>query len=367
MAKTADGDDKGDERFGRWKVVGSVVTFVIAVLGAITGTVSFIGQQDVQVRVGPAEHRPFERSGAVKVAVVNGSYRSVRIVGGEMLFNGRPFAPVAKVLPDARVLSDPRQSSWDIWSSGREPPFAIEGGASFAGAIMWHNENRALYDRMRRTSARVADAQQRVDTLRAWDDPDPASRAELVRAQKIASTPLKLTLRLDFEPGGTRTVPVAVVLDSPSSRPGGWYAEVLLKHGRIQAMTVTKLDEVPVIATLQLWPVGTRTGSRRVTRPLAVPYESNFGSHRDSPTSRYLERRRASGRFPLGSLPAGRYAWALLSGGKLQEAGTLITPCLALRRRNGQIEPAMISDTTDAENCSPSEQWHLRKDYYGPM
>jgi hypothetical protein len=351
-------------KFRGWKAAGAFATFVIAVVGAVTGTISFFGQREVRVRLIPRAYEPVQRQGALRIGVVNGSYRGVSIVDGTVLFNGRAFARIIKVLPSAGLLSDETRSSADLLSAGQELPFAIAAGESLAGAVLWQVDDQGVYRTLKQATTAIANAKERItygiglpvvvpgesgaSKRKTLERIRVAQAREFADAKKIARRHLMLTVRVEFEPGGNRSIEVPIDVE-PFARPAaGWRASMVLDKGVITTITATQPGRpVPVIATLRLWSADSASSIRRITRPVlpAVISSANAGA--------------ASARFPLGRLRRGRYAWAVTVGSNVEQAGILVTPCL--QSKDGDFtRVGKTSQTVKNDLCSPGAQDFLR-------
>jgi hypothetical protein len=353
-------------KFRGWKASGAFATFVIAVVGAVTGTISFFGQREVRVRLIPRAYEPVQRQGALRIGVVNGSYRGVSIVDGTVLFHGRAFAKIIKVLPSAGLLSDTSRSNADLLSAGQELPFAIAAGASLAGAVLWQVDDQSVYRTLKQATTAIADAKERIpygielpvavpggsaaSKRKAFESVRAQQVRELADAKKIARRHLTLTVRAQFEPGGTRSIEVPIDVEPFATPSAGWRVRVVLEKGFITAITARQpRPPIPVIATLRLWSADSPSTVRRITRPVLPPPSP--------PTSE--EARAISARFPLGHLRKGRYTWAVMVGQIVKQAGVLVTPCL--QAKDGKIPRAVrTSQTINPDRCSPGFQEFLR-------
>jgi hypothetical protein len=353
-------------KFKGWKATGAFATFVIAVVGAVTGTISFFGQREVRVRLIPRAYEPVQRQGALKIGVVNGSYRGVNIVDGTVLFHGRAFAKIIKVLPSAALLSDTSRSNADLLSAGQELPFAIAAGESLAGAVLWQVDDQSVYRTLKQATTAIADAKERIpygiELPAAVPRGSAASKRkalemfraqqvrELADAKKIARRHLRLTVRAQFEPGGTRSIEVPINVEPFVTPSAGWRVRVVLEKGFITAITARQpRPPIPVIATLRLWSADSPSPVRRITRPVlppSIPFTSE-------------KAQAITARFPLGHLRKGRYTWAVMVGQKVKQAGVLVTPCL--QAKGGAIgRVGKTTQTVEPDRCSPDLQYVLR-------
>ena len=169
------------------KATGAVVTLLIAILGAVTGTLSYLRGQNVSVAVTRAAYLPNQRPHVVIVGVTNTGTRSASIVGGSLSLNGRNFARIRSVLVDTRRITDRQLSNGDLLASGTPLPFPLPAGASLAGALLWDVTDRATYLRVAYPASRRAH-NQRVEldlTLAPGGESALASRSKRVSVWDI--------------------------------------------------------------------------------------------------------------------------------------------------------------------------------------
>lgn len=121
-----------------FKEVGvPAITLVIAVLGAVTGTISFIRSQDVSVTIVRATYQPQVRPHVLTIAAINNSFRATNITGGWLSLNGQKFAQITRVLPDPKVLTNANLSSRDLARWAAQVPYSIAAQGTFDGALVW--------------------------------------------------------------------------------------------------------------------------------------------------------------------------------------------------------------------------------------
>jgi hypothetical protein len=272
----------------RASVVG--ITLAIALLGAITGTLSWLDQREVAIRLS-AGPWPAAEGSPVDATIVNKSRRTVTLTEGQLLLDGHIVGTVRALIPDgavpARLLPRAEQLR-----RARFLPVSLEPDEIFAGIVAWRT----------RGPEKVAS---RLDV--AGD--------RSLNGRRVA-VPLHVMLRLDFDPGGHRTLKLRAVRPRLFNEPtlGSPQFLWLVRHRQVIAFIVrTAVGDAAALATLRVWRIGGVRPVRTITRP--------FGGEVDSG-------------FPLRSLPRGKYIWALTYGSKTA-AGDLETPCHPSERFRG--------------------------------
>lgn len=287
----------------RIKAAAAVVTFLIAVAGAIFGGISFSSAQRIRVSITP-RYIEAQRPGTYRVGIVNSSARAVNMVAGEVLVDGQVLADISQVLPLVADNFDLRTAA-ELQQQARELPYSVGVGESIAGTITFAPRFGMSDDNDPRLN-------ERIELLygKAKDNPvDPGERVKL---------------RLRFEPGGERTEIVRFAAGGHSGRFNdvdhlpGWTTWINLTKGR-WVFRAGGPGDVPALATLRLWrgaDGGTPLLSR--TRPLIVGW-----TH-----------------FPLPPLKRGAYFWALASASRVVAVGDFAIPC------KGAFEQRLIQPDT---------------------
>jgi hypothetical protein len=328
-----------------WKAFAGFLTFVIAVIGAVTGTISFFDQREVRVRLIAGTYEPDVRSSALRIGVVNDSSRGVSIVDGGVFFNGQLLGKINRVLPNTRLLSDAMHSTSDVISAARELPFAIAAGESIAGAVLWQLDDW-IYSELKKEMSAISYADHIVYLFGPRGHLNtPTQKGMVARARKVAQTQLKLRIEVRFEPGGIQSIEVPVNRDAVPRRSSAWKVRMVLRRGLIKKIVARKHEPSgPVIATLRVWHADSTSLVRRTTRPVVTSDWYGFGSVSA-----------VSVRFPLNGLRRGRYAWAIMVGARVVQTGIFVTPCLQARVGSGFVARLRwISGTVDAFECSPA-------------
>jgi len=265
-------------------VTGSVVTLLIAIVGAVTGTISFVRSARVAIVLAATGPYTGVHQGArdLGVSIVNTSSQKVNLVRGTVLFRGHPMGVVTGVLSPKQPL-----------------PYTVDAGGSFAGAITWRISNAAL--------AR--------DMLSQWRHNAKATG---------------LRLRLDFIPGGTKYVDVTVAavpsfetFEAPSPVPvvlaptlytagSDWGAGFAINsQRRVLGVDVFTLPR-PYVLTLRIWrPLGGRVIASSQAPVVEQPVPGGM----------------SDALLPVGRLPRGTYAFAVSDGGNVVVTGDFAIPC----------------------------------------
>jgi hypothetical protein len=274
------------------KTGGAVVTFVIALVGAVLGGVSFFNEQRIKVNV-TAAFTERQRAWTYQLGIVNSSARAVNIVSGEVFVDDQLVGNVEAILPFVTDVADLRTEA-ELQEAALELPYSVGAGASIAGTVM--------YD----TVFPPADVniKQWERTVNLVNDPEAAGR---------------IRLRLKFEPGGEENVTVRFVntgrlvpfLDV--DHLPGWHSWIDLKphRGIRPVFKAGGPGDAPALATLQLW------RSKRDGRPFFT---------RSQPLIRGWTE------FPLPALKRGAYVWALMSASKVVAVGEFAIPCKGEKR-----------------------------------
>lgn len=262
-----------------------MVTFLLAVLGAYTGTAAWLDQRRVSVRVTPAPYPAATQAEPIEAAVVNRSQRSVALTSGRVLLEGEDVGEVTALRTELPL-------GWrflvrrEVFDGARPLPVTLEPGTSTTAALVWDT-----------TSERASElVERRMDV--PFDDADD-ERAPRRRV------PLRMELELRLDPGGTKTSPVTVVRPRSVSalQLSSPHMDAIVRNRRVTGLQATgALPEG--VATLRIWDSRAAAPVRVVNRPI-----SGRGT-----------------RFPFDVLPRGRYSWAL----EMRDdafTGEFVSPC----------------------------------------
>jgi hypothetical protein len=274
---------EGDPLRRRAKAVAAVTTFAIALAGFTFGAINFFGQQRITVAVTPV-YRNFDYPHALQLGIVNTSARSVSITSGEVLVDGVVVGVLERILPFALKENEFRNLA-EIEEAAQDLPYTIEAGRSLAGT--------ALYD--------------------ASLPSDPELRATFndVLTGDVQPPEERVELRLDFEPGGSRTAPVRypssgrLLRVRDAGHLPGWNSYIDLDDGGRATFNVGGPPGIPSLVTLRLW----REGSGKPFFSAAGPLPQGDAY------------------FILPALARGAYAWSLSAGPEVVAAGRLTIPC----------------------------------------
>ena len=278
----------------RWRQINNspvivVITLVIALVGAVTGTISFFREQRVDLHLSARYRNAVDNT--LQVGIVNNSSRGVSIVRGEIVLNGsgnEPIGEVVRVLRGVPGRGDTRVEQ-ELFAAAEELPFAIDAGQSLAGTLLF------------KPSADTKEARARFNSAFVPFDETYKNR---------------IWLRLDFAPGGSKSTRVEIPDDwGPGDRPRdsdhalGWRSSLVLDR-RLHVVTIMVAGPEQALGTLQVWRV-------RDPRPVfeeTQPVFETQGVH-----------------FHLPKLPSGQYDWAVTVSGRAVIVGNFIQPCTRLR------------------------------------
>jgi len=283
------------------KRCSATVTFALAVIGAVTGFISFRRSNDIHVEMTARQTTFALRS--FEIGIVNSSQRAVSVTGGKLYFDGYQVGEVHRLVPGAR----PDQAgSGTTPAAGAPLPYSLAGGQAFAGTLTWRMPDDGwspvVLERFSKYIGRGRHGGQRPDG--------------------------RFTVDLELEPGGhiKRSVVLgvgAVQEDGDGHQTGhrpGWQTLLALSRSdrAVQALLVYHLVPDPAVASFELWGAADRP-LHSARRPVV---EASLGPTRFA--------------FPR-SLPAGRYSWAVEVDGKTVASGAFRTPCKASPRRHAAV------------------------------
>jgi hypothetical protein len=290
------------DRMHHWgtPLVGAL-TVAVAVWGAVTGTVAWRQNREINIAVTAATYAGINQvpnskaigADQLRVSIINTSARAVSVVQAEVLLDGAVVGRVVGVTQDA-ALGDER-----VASSAPVPlPVTVSADSSSKLVMDW---------RTAPTAQRLLSA-----TLRL-----PIARR-------------RFRLRVVLEPGGTRTEDVRSGDQPPLI--GGWSAVIRLRDNRVThiVMVAAARSTATTEGTLKLW----RTDPR-ARRPV-------------------LTLRRPAGWalpawFSVSSLASGNYVYTLSADDTVVGGGAVRTRCKA----SDATYVATACRTGDATTTSP--------------
>jgi hypothetical protein len=319
--------------------LGAVATFAIALLGAVTGLISFERSNETRLFVratgpyvapsgvwrGPSNDTDVR---TIPVSVVNNSDRSVVLIGGQLLFDNKTLGSITGVTDTSPASAS--QSAPVV----RPVPTPIGSGGTLGTAVSWKITNYKLALRLR---------DMRVD---AYVNPEHSKLTSSLRQY--------IKVQLAFEPGGTHTLSVDAAAPTgfpyTSSTPkyftfGGTAAAMFLigpdlrVHGFLAVDLAppnsTMHTPAPGILSVKVWSPATGTVAARTESPILgtgalKKGEDVFSEDQALPFGygyAILLLRR--------SLPNGEYAFALFKDGRVSETGAFALPCPAFNTNRG--------------------------------
>jgi hypothetical protein len=365
------------------------VGWAVAVLGGAVGFATYLNDRAIKVQVESPKPFPFglnaPEDGPIQLDVVNNSERSVNLKLVRLVYKGRQVGVAEEAVTDPQAVT--RLDPVELRAKARDLPVSIAAGSSSPIALLPTVDMRAagyfgklLTGPHRKppgsTPSFGVRARVTCPTGLSIDYPDPprretpqpprrtgaqpdnagrkwgglfplrradgsAAKSNHPRAGPGFAAARKLVLELIFDPGGPKRVSAYFELfgDPSDYAPGGttdftrglepnpwvtfpvearrgWIVGLELENvarGRqVRWLYVQSPLQDPGLATLQIWSETAAT-PREFTRPLTPGQISCF---------------------PLRSIDAGRYHWALQWGGDTVAVGTLTNPCpkVLLRR-----------------------------------
>ena len=282
------------------RAFAATATLLIAAWGAVTGTLAWLDQREVSLRIAPDAYPAAPGGAPLHLSIANPSRRGVTIFGGELLLEGRRIGSLSATARDTRADWSgvpPRE----LERLARPLPLSVAADGAFSGTFFWTADRGVPGPLMRR--------------LVAPEDP-----ADPLEATPRIPVDVELAVRLDIEPGDDPQVDVPVVRPRRRRGPSLVTPEYHygLRRGRVSAVHAQLPRGAPEqVLTLRLWSRASAGPVRVVTRP------SGLGSVR----------------FPLGRLPSGSYSWAVQGAGDVS-TGEFRTPCDARPvRGSGGVVP----------------------------
>jgi hypothetical protein len=270
-APPAHGDEDARSR-SPLAVAVAIVTLIVAVWGAVTGTIAWSENRSISVHTSASAWEGFYSFGSYVVAeyihvdVINTSSKAINITRAEVLLNGKPVGLVTSAYPEyPGAVTVPLPAN-----------VTANGSADFA--MEW-SYNGSTGEKLLRDELSV-----------------PASKRQL-------------SLRLTLEPGGTRLL--RVTLEQRPSYLNSWYTLAALHNDRVQYLILGTgaFGTGSVLATLRVW-----DGDPRHSEPVLT--ESR-------PAADGM-----SAWFSLASLPPGGYVYiATDADDKNLAVGVLQTDC----------------------------------------
>lgn len=305
-------------RPGRWTVLAGIVTFLIAVWGACTGTLAWRDDRRIVVHLSAQPYvGPQLSEGLIRFSIINQSRHAVAITGGDVILQGRKIGSLASVLTDLRSVGLFSVASREIEQRSQLLPLGVGAESTTALAALWHTTDFEF-------------AREKLDEANTLDDWELPS----VRPSRT-----RLELRLHLVPGGERVVRVPV-LTAPAADPdrdtgvaSGWFIRLRVRDRGATDMFVRTSDDQRRVGTLKVWTTTSSKPMRTLTRPLGE----------------------GVGRFRLDWLGRGRYVWALDDGQSVVGVGTLLQPC-----KNPDVEDRRQSPDVFSGACSIAAQQQVR-------
>jgi len=297
----------------RWKAIGAVVTFVLALWGRCTGTIAWLKDREV---VTDLSAQPFLGpeldQGLIRFSIINRSRHALSISRAAVVLEGRKIGQVEGVVTDLREVGLFATASPDLQRRTQLLPFGIAAESSNVLAAKWNLSENVDHGLDELGEANTFD-----------DDQLPVNRASKTR----------LELRLRLVPGGERVVRVAVLAGPQPDRDqtgvaSGWTVQFTLRHQKIVNMRVGSAYDVLGELTLKIWTLRSANPVLILRRPLGP----------------------GVGQFRLASLKRGTYAWALSDGRHEVAVGTFVQPCPSQDSKSPVID--MGSDVNSG-SCRP--------------
>jgi hypothetical protein len=281
---------------------------VVAVWGAVTGTVAWRQNREININVAAATYYgirsiPGGNTNAIgtdqlHVSIVNTSARAVSVLEGEVLQDGAVVGRVVGVTEES-ALGDERV----VEPTPVSLPVTVPADSSSKLVMDW----RTAPTEQRRLSA----------TLRL-----PIARRHF-------------TLRLVFDPGGTRIIAVRSGVQPPQI--GGWTAFIRLRDNRVThiMMAAAARSTATTEGTLKLWRTDPSAG-----RPVLTLRR---------PAGWYLPAW-----FSVSSLAPGSYIYTLSADDNVVDGGVVRTHCTG----SDANYVAAACSTGDATTTRPlATQW----------
>jgi hypothetical protein len=276
----AESDERGSRRRLRAlaRPAGATVTVIVAIWGALTGTVAWLQSRQISVDLAAETYLGYYRTepaGAVfpdeiRLSLVNTSSRAVSLLSGAVLVDDRVVGKVLAAGLDQAINAP--------------PPTRLP--YSFA-----------------------ADSSSRVRLNWAIDTGSPQRELAAIVNRPIGRR--QIAVRLRFEPGGDKRVTVRT--GQQAVDPAGWKMLLAVERNRItrfQLFPGTR-DLQPALGVFELW-------SKRGTtsKPtLKIKQPTGWGT----PAQFELPR----------SLPSGQYVFTASAGETVVAIGTLQSDCVA--------------------------------------
>ena len=255
------------------------LTVLVAVWGAITGTIAWRENRKITVNVAAGTYSGFFPLTGIRaigtdefrVTIVNTSARAISLVKGDVLLAGAVVGHVVSATPDAPVLNG------QLGQASTVPlPLTVSSDSSSRLGLDW----RAT----------------------------PSAFQKLLAATRLPIPRRSISLRLMLEPGGTRTVVVHTGDQPPII--GGWNAMVVVRQNRVRdiVMMAAARSSGATEGTLKMWRSDPGSGNPMLT--LRRPAAWNL-----------------PGWFSVSSLPTGSYLYTLSVAGRVVGTGVVQTRC----------------------------------------
>jgi hypothetical protein len=295
----------------------ALVTFLIALLGAVTGSLSFFAARDIDVTA-TAGYGAAQRSWSLQVSLVNNSQRGVSLVSAEYYVGNTPVAHVERWLGSVPEADDPRPEN-EIYSGAQPLPVAVTPGSSIVGTAVFSEPDGSPDD------DRVLDLYNQV----------------FAGGVPHLEEPAPLTLRMVFKPDYALTVTVAPPPQWASPREfadegfaPGWHGLYIFR-------------EDAMVKKIQLKGNNDRPGLGRVELYRPAGEGSFYAIERPVPTAGYVL-------FPLPKLEPGTYVYSYTVDGEMRAAVTLVQPCPKEYFEESDLDYPPGSSGVDA--CFPPEE-----------
>src|SRR5262249_49945887 len=120
--------------------VGGLATFVIAVVGCVTGLMAFQRDRSTPLRM---ILQPYDANDgtAVRVAIVNKSAHATSLLDGVVEKDGETLGKIKWIVPDVRLLDQPSPGNNLLLQAVHPLPYAVAPGETLVAGLFW--EGRA--------------------------------------------------------------------------------------------------------------------------------------------------------------------------------------------------------------------------------
>lgn len=282
------------------KSLGALVTFVIAVWGAVTGTIAWRQDREILIQLAAQPFiGPHLDDGLIRFSIINQSRHAVSISSGELWLEGRRIGYATSLVPNPVATNLFTRLSPELERKGQVLPVGVGAETTTNMAASWELSSNVSFAKARLRERNTLPE----DTRTVF----PASDLPVF----VKPGRGRIELRLRLVPGGLRTVrvPILAAIEAISQRTpdgvaSGWNVSLITQRHSVTAMTVVGA-ETPTVMTLRLWTLTSSRPVRTINRPVGQEV----------------------GRFDLRNLKRGTYAWSLGDERRTIGAGTLVQPC----------------------------------------